>query len=50
MDSGDEPLPMIKRDPLSVPMGGPFSAPFDNFNLRSGLILDADHGLLFGAD
>ena len=29
MDSGDEPLPMIKRGPFSVPMGGPFSTPID---------------------
>ena len=26
------------------------AAPIDNFNLRCGLLLDADHGLLFGAD
>ena len=29
MDSGDEPLPMIKRGPFSMPMGGPFSTPID---------------------
>ena len=30
MDSGDEPLPMIKRGPFSMPMGGPFSTPIDS--------------------
>jgi len=29
MDSGDEPLPMIKRGPFSMPIGGPFSTPID---------------------
>ncbi len=30
MDSGDEPLPRIKRGPFSMPMGGPFSTPIDS--------------------
>ena len=33
MDSGDEPLPMIKRGPFSMPMGGPFSTPIDTEKL-----------------
>jgi hypothetical protein len=35
MDSGDKPLPMIKRGPFSMPMGGPFSTPIDKIFLFS---------------
>src|SRR5208337_3828758 len=34
MDSGDEPLPMIKKDHADW---GAFSAPIDNFNLSLGV-------------
>ena len=35
MDFGDEPLPMIKRGPFSMPMGGPFSTPIDKHFRRT---------------